>query len=125
MADERTLNAEEVTACRFAHHLGTVHLPIYLGVLGVLVTTLWALIDQLRRREPVGIALPIAVAAALVAAGGEAWHACMHLRLSTHGGPIAAATSFFGFLVVVAALRVSGGRDRRRLDDDVDQRRAA
>src|SRR5262245_53375622 len=116
---------EARTVPEMVHHLGTVHLPIYLGVLGVLATTVWALIDQLRRRKPVGVALPIAVAGALSSVTGEAWHAYTHLQLETHGGPIAAATSFAGFLVVVVALWLSGRRDRQRFADHIDQRRAA
>jgi len=36
-------------------HLGTVHIPIYVGVLCVVLTTAWALIDQ-ARRPPIGAA---------------------------------------------------------------------
>jgi hypothetical protein len=115
---------EAVIVREMVNHLSTVHLPIYLGALGVLVTTAWALVDQRRRRRR-GIALPVAFMGALVSVAGEAWHAYMHLQLSTHGGPIAAATSFFGFLVVVAALFLSRRLERRRAAADIDQRRAA
>jgi hypothetical protein len=50
---------EAVTVREMVNHLSTVHLPIYLGALGVLVTTAWALVDQRRRRRR-GIALPVA-----------------------------------------------------------------
>jgi hypothetical protein len=115
---------EAVTVREMVGHLSTVHLPIYVGALGVLVTTGWALADQRRRRRR-GFALPFAFTGALVSVAGEAWHAYTHLQLSTHGGPIAAATSFFGFLVVVAALYLSGRRERRRAARETDQRRAA
>ena len=115
---------EAVTVREMVVHLSTVHLPIYVGSLGVLVTTAWALADQRRRRRR-GFALPVAFMGALVSVGGEAWHAYTHLQLSTHGGPVAAATSFCGFLVVVAALYVSGRRERRRAAGGIDQRRAA
>jgi uncharacterized BrkB/YihY/UPF0761 family membrane protein len=105
-------------------HLGTVHIPIYVGVLCVLLTTAWALIDQ-ARRPPIGAAFPVAFVGALISAAGEAWHAYTHLRLDTHSGPIAAGTSFMGFLIVVAAMWTSARRDRRRASADIDQRRAA
>ena len=115
---------EAVTVREMVNHLSTVHLPIYLGALGVLVTTAWALVDQRRRRRR-GLALPFAFTGALVSTAGEAWHAYTHLQLSTHGGPLAAATSFCGVLVVVVALFLSGRRERRRAAGDIDHRRAA
>ena len=39
--------------------------------------------------------------------------------------PIAAVISLAGFLIVVAAMWISGRRDRRRKPADVAQRRAA
>ncbi len=115
---------EAVTVDAMLVHLGTVHIPIYVGVLCVLLTTAWALVDQ-ARRPPIGAAFPVAFVGALISASGEAWHAYTHLQLSTHGGPLAAGTSFVGFLIVVTAMWTSGRRDRRRAADDVDQRRAA
>jgi hypothetical protein len=111
------------TVREMAWHLGTVHFPIYAGVACVLLATAWALLDGIRRSR-VGVALPIAFAGALVSATGESWHAYEHLQLSTHAGPIAAAISFGGFIVVLAALWSSRHRDRHRADD-IDQRRAA
>jgi len=105
-------------------HLGTIHIPIYVGVLCVLLTTAWALIDQ-ARRPPIGAAFPVAFVGAVIAATGEAWHALRHLQLDTHGAPIAGAVSFAGFLIVAAAMWVSGRRDRRPKPANVDQRRAA
>jgi uncharacterized BrkB/YihY/UPF0761 family membrane protein len=115
---------EAVTTEQMLVHLGTVHIPIYVGVLCVLLTTAWALIDQ-ARRPPIGAAFPVAFVGALVSTLGEAWHAYRHLQLDTHGAPIAGAVSFAGFLVVAAAMWVSGRRDRRRKPANVDQRRAA
>ena len=105
-------------------HLSTVHLPIYLGVLCVLVTTTLALLRQVKQGEG-GAALPIAVVGALISAAGESWHAYKHLQLSTHGGPLAASVSFFGFLVVVAALWLSRPKFHDRAADDINERRAA
>ena len=115
---------EAVTTEQMLVHLGTIHIPIYVGVLCVLLTTAWALIDQ-ARRPPIGAAFPVAFVGALVSTLGEAWHAYRHLHLDTHGAPIAGAVSFAGFLVVAAAMWLSGRRDRRRKTANVDQRRAA
>lgn len=105
-------------------HLSTVHLPIYVGVLSVLLTTAWALVEQTRRSNT-GFALPVAFMGALISAAGEGWHAYTHLQLSAHSGPIAAATSFVGFIVVVTALWLDGRRGRRRTADYIDLQRAA
>lgn len=99
---------EAVTVGQMVAHLSTVHLPIYIGVVAVLLSTGWALVDQLRRGKA-GVALPMAFAGALVSTAGEAWHAYTHLQLSTHSGPIAAATAFLGLVVVVTALWFGGG----------------
>ena len=49
-------------------HLGTVHLPLYLGVLSVLITTGWAFVE---RRSGSAIAF----AGTLPSTVAEAWHA--------------------------------------------------
>jgi hypothetical protein len=116
---------EARTVAEMARHLGTVHLPIYVGVVSVLLTTLWALVAD-RRRGTVGAALPVACAGAALATAGEAWHAYTHLQLETHGGPIAAGTSFLGLLVVVGALWLERRRGRRgESQRDEERRRAA
>jgi len=112
-----------VTGNEMIEHLRTVHLPIYIGVFFVVVTTALALLRQIERSER-GAALPIAFAGALISAAGESWHAYTHMQLSTHGGPLAASVSFLGFLVVVGAMWLSRG-GRRRAAEDVDRRRAA
>jgi hypothetical protein len=112
-----------VTVREMVTHLSTVHLPLYVGVLSVLVTTAWALVSQMRQSQ-IGIGLPIAFAGALIAAAGEGWHAYTHLQLRTHSGPIAGATALVGFIVVVIALWLAGRHERRRAADDIDQRRA-
>jgi hypothetical protein len=68
--------------------------------------------------------LRIALAGAFVSTAGEAWHAYTHLHLSIHNGPIAEATAFLGFIMVVTALWQARLRGRRRAADDVAQRRA-
>ena len=115
---------EPTTRAEMLEHLSTVHLAIYLGVLCVVITTALALYNQLSRDER-GAALPIAFVGALISAAGEAWHAYHHLRLDTHGGPLAAGVSFFGFLVVVAAMWLSRPIDRGHVAGDIDERRAA
>ncbi len=105
-------------------HLGTVHIPIYVGVLCVMLATAWALVDQ-ARRPPIGAGFSVAFVGALVSAAGETWHASLHLRLDTHGAPVAGVISFAGFLIVVAAMWISGRRDRRRKPADIAQRHAA
>ena len=113
---------EAVTVDQMVRHLCTVHLPLYIGVLSVLVTTAWALVDQMRRSKT-GVALPVAFAGALVSTAGEIWHAYTHLQLSTHSGAIAGITSSFGFIVVVTALWLAGRHARRAAEDDVYARR--
>ena len=115
---------EAVTVHQMVVHLGTVHLPIYIGVVSVLLTTAWALVDRMRR-SPTDVASPVAFAGAVVSTAGEGWHAYGHLQLSTHTGPMAEATAGFGLVVVVLALWLDGGRDRQRGAGRVDKRRAA
>lgn len=115
---------EPTTMEQMLVHLGTVHIPIYVGVVCVLLATAWALIDQ-GRRPPIGATFPVAFVGALISTAGESWHAYKHLQLDTHDGPLAAGTAFLGFLIVAAALWIGGRRDRRRAVDDVDARRAA
>jgi hypothetical protein len=117
---------EATTVEEMAAHLATVHLPIYIGALSVLLATGWALVRS-GRRPGASRALPAAFAGALLAVAGEAWHAYSHLQLSTHAGPIAAATSLLGLTIVVTALWLDGRAERRRAPGDIDrgQRRAA
>src|SRR5262245_37911309 len=94
---------EAATRAEMLEHLGTVHLPLYLGVLCVVLKTAMALFRHLSVGEHSG-ALLIAFVGALISAAGETWHFYKHLQLATHGGPLAAGISFFGFLVVVSAM---------------------
>jgi hypothetical protein len=112
------------TRAEMLEHLSTVHLPIYLGVLCVVLTTALALFRQLSRGER-GAALLIAFVGALISAAGETWHAHVHLQLDTHGGPLAATVAFFGFVLVVGALWFSRPTDRGQAAGDIDQPRAA
>ena len=93
-------------------HLGTVHLPIYLGVAALVATTGWALVDHVRRSRR-GAAAPLAFVGALLAAAGEGWHAYSHLQLTTHTGPVAFFVGFVGMLIALGAL-IAGGRAERR-----------
>src|SRR6266567_2749042 len=107
---------EPTTAGEMVRHLGTVHLPLYIGAASVLVSTSRALVRQARRSAS-GIAMTVAFAGAVLSAAAEAWHAYSHLRLDTHSAPIAGALSVIGFFVVVIAMAVSSGRWRRRTVD--------
>jgi cbb3-type cytochrome oxidase subunit 3 len=115
---------EPTTVREMLHHLGTVHLPLYIGAASVLVSTWRALLGQIRR-SATGIALPIAFAGAVLSAAAEFWHAYSHLRLDTHTAPVAGTLSVIGFLVVVVAMLLSSGARRRRAADTTNERRAA
>jgi hypothetical protein len=116
--------AEPTTVGDMVYHLGTVHLPLYLGAASVLFSTFRALLRQIRRSSP-GIALPIAFTGAVLSAAAEAWHAYSHLGLDTHSAPIAGVLSVIGFLVVVSAMWLSSGGRGRRAADTTKKRRAA
>ena len=115
---------EPRTVEEMARHLGTVHLPLYIGAASVLVSTSRALLRQIRR-SATGIALPIAFAGAVLSAGAEAWHAYSHLRLDTHSAPVAGTLSLIGFLVVVIAMSLSNRARRRRAGDTTNEQHAA
>ena len=113
---------EPSTTREMARHLATVHLPLYLGAAGVLLTTVIAFVRRSKRSAP-GIPLLVAVVGAVVSAGAEAWHAHDHLRLDTHTAPIAGVLSVVGFLVVVIAMMRSG-RGRYRASSTLSRRRS-
>ena len=118
---------EPSTAGEMVRHLGTVHLPLYIGAVSVAISTSWALSSEIKQSRP-GIALPIAVGGAVVSAGAEAWHAYSHLRLDTHSAPLAGTLSVLGFLVVVVAMSLSAAARRRRVghwEKTTDRRVAA
>jgi hypothetical protein len=94
---------EPQTFVEMLRHLATVHLPIYVGAVGLLVTTGLAVLQRLRRRRA-GVALRVAFAGALLSTAAEAWHAYSHLHMDTHTGPITGAVSVVGFLVTVTAV---------------------
>ena len=103
---------EPTTMSDMVRHLGTVHLPLYIGAASVLVSTSRALWRQIRW-SATGLALPIAVAGAVLSTAAEAWHAYAHLRLDTHSAPMAGILSVIGFLVVVITMSLSRGERRR------------
>ena len=124
-------------------HLTAVHLPLYLGVLAVLLTTVWtfaeAMLQQRAQRCPPSCQpsrdrgafggkrygpphLAVAVAGALLSTLGEAWHAVMHLRLDTHAGAVAGSLSPVGLLLVAVATWRARRSSRTATGD---QRRAA
>jgi hypothetical protein len=109
---------EPTTFATMVVHLGTVHLPHYLGVLSLLITTGWARVE---RRKGSGVAF----AGALLSTAAEAWHASIHLRLSMRRGPLAEGVAAVGLVVVIAAVWFAGRQERRRLAASPRARRAA
>ena len=93
---------EPSTFREMAHHLATVHLPLYVGCASVLVATVSALIHRTGESRS-QFALAIAVAGAALSAGAEAWHAYSHLQLDTQHAPVAGILSAIGFIIVVVA----------------------
>jgi hypothetical protein len=116
--------AAPTTVNEMLRHLGSVHLPLYVGALNLLVSTFMTLIRE-RGWSAAGLALPAAFVGALASVTAEAWHAYSHLRLDTHSGPIAGTLSFVGFAIVVIAMSVLARRRRRQRADAVRTRRAA
>ncbi len=90
-----------------ARHLATVHLLLYLGVLGLLASTTWALIGR-ARQSGVGLALPVMVGGAAIQTAGEVWHAYSHLHLRPNPAP--EVIGFLGLAAVIAALLLSHGK---------------
>jgi hypothetical protein len=111
---------EPATVRDMTRHLATVHLPLYIGAVGVLVATARALF-----RQRSTVSLWIAFGGAALSAGAEAWHAYSHLHLDTHTAPVAGMLSVVGFLVVVVAMALSGGWRWRRARNANYERRAA
>ena len=114
---------EPTTVGDMVYHLGTVHLPLYLGAVSVLVSTSRALLRQVRR-SATGLAMPIAVAGAVLSTAAEAWHAYAHLHLDTQSAPLAGTLSVLGFLVVVITMVLSR-EGRRRAAETTNARGAA
>jgi hypothetical protein len=113
---------EPSTTREMAVHLATVHLALYLGVIGLFASSAWALIEQ-GARDPGGRGRLVAFAGAVIQAVAETWHAAGHLLLRPN--PVPEAFAFVGLVIVIAAL-VIGRRSAVRLArDDVDRRRAA
>src|SRR2546427_9394755 len=74
---------EPTTFAEMIVHLGTVHLPLYLGVLSVVITSGWAFVE---RRSGSAVRFP----GALLATAAGALAASIYFRLSPRGGPDAA-----------------------------------
>jgi hypothetical protein len=89
------------TSPEMVRHLATVHLPLYIGVLGLLGSTTWALLARVKRGKA-GIALPLAVMGAAGQTVGEAWHAYSHLTLRPN--PLPELVGFAGLLTVIVSM---------------------
>ena len=96
---------EPETFAEMVRHLATVHLPLYIGVLGLFVTAIWAAADPARRADA-GLALPLIVAGATVQLAGEVWHAYSHLAFRPN--PFPELAGFLGLVVVIGATIVAG-----------------
>ena len=95
---------EPATVHDMARHLGTVHLPLYIGAASVLVSTGLALLHHVRRSTHGGGALLLAFVGAVLSASAEAWHGYSHLHLDTHHARVAGTLSAVGFLVVAVTM---------------------
>jgi hypothetical protein len=115
---------EPATRREMAAHLLTVHLPLYIGVAAVLITTLWAFAEALRDGRAGG-AWSVAALGALLSALGETWHAVMHLQLNAHAGAVAGSLSPVGLIMVAGGVWRAGRRERRARAPERSQRRAA
>lgn len=98
---------EPQTHADMLRHLTTVHLLLYLGVLGLCAVTARALFGP-PRPPGTGAALPVAFAGALLQLGGEIWHAYVHLQLRP--SPLPELVSLLGLAVVIGATIVAGRR---------------
>ena len=115
--------AEPATVPEMARHLATVHLPLYIGAVCVLLATGIALFRR-ERRSPGSAAARAAFAGALLSAGAELWHAYSHLRLDTAHAFLPGILSVVGFLIVVVSLSITSWADRRRRGAAPDRRAA-
>jgi hypothetical protein len=116
---------EAGTLSEMARHLATVHLPLYIGVLGLLGATTWAFVARVRRSK-VGVALPLAMTGAVVQTVGEAWHAYSHLALRPT--PLPELFGFVGLLMVIACMlgsRRGEGERRAKTGSPNRERRAS
>ena len=100
---------EPETLGAMVRHLATVHLPLYIGVLGLFVTAIWAAADP-GRRAAAGLTLPLVVVGATVQLAGEIWHAYSHLTFRPN--PFPELAGLLGLVVVIGATIVAG-RARR------------
>jgi hypothetical protein len=102
---------EPETFGEMVRHLVTVHLPLYVGVAGLLVSTAWAALAH-ARRSGISRAPLLAVGGALVQTVGEAWHAYSHLAMRPN--PIPELVGFVGLVIAVIATYSS---DRHLTDE--------
>lgn len=86
-------------------HLATVHLPLYLGVVGLFGSVAWAVSDR-GRRSTGGLPLLVAFVGAAVQLAGEMWHAYSHLQFRPT--PVPELIGVIGFAVVIGATVVFG-----------------
>ncbi len=112
---------EPQTFGEMVRHLVAVHLPLYIGVVGLLVSTAWALLAQ-ARQSGITLAPLLAAAGAAVQTAGEAWHAYAHLEMRPN--PIPEAVGFGGPVVAIIATYASGRGAQHAADRDLPAGRA-
>jgi hypothetical protein len=105
---------EPQSVAETVRHLATVHLLLYLGVLGLCGVTAAAVFGPLRRNGA-GLAPPIAFTGALLQLGGEIWHASVHLQLRP--SPVPELIGFGGLALVIGATVAASHGARRGTAD--------
>jgi hypothetical protein len=113
---------EPQTSGEMIGHLVTVHLPLYIGVTGLLISTAWAALAH-ARRSGISRAPLLAVGGAVVQTVGEAWHAYSHLAMRPN--PIPEIVGFAGLVIAVIATFTSGRSVGHSPDRDLTTSRAA
>jgi hypothetical protein len=96
---------------RSPDHQERAHFSLYIGVLGLLASTTWAVLARMTRSKA-GVALPLAVAGAVVQVVGEAWHAYSHLALRPN--PLSELFGFVGLLTVIVSMLAFRRAERGR-----------
>ena len=113
---------EPQTFGEMVRHLVTVHLLLYIGVAGLLVSTAWVAL-ALARRSGISRVPLLAVGGSVVQTVGEAWHAYSHLAMRPN--PLPELVGFVGLVITIIATITSGRGTRHSADRDLTSSRAA
>jgi hypothetical protein len=96
---------EPQTFGEMVRHLLKVHLLLYIGVVGLLVCTTWALLAK-ASQSGITPAPVLAASGAAVQTAGEVWHAYSHLAMRPN--PIPEIVGFVGLVLAIIASLASG-----------------